>query len=80
MSEIDWPSVNQMTVDLGVDGTPDGGFALRILRAYRQRADVRWEVHGLTEERRVLWVTMNEHQQQRADELDRAIALLESAG
>ncbi len=60
-----------------VDGTPDGKYALRILKAFRAQCNTKWVVSGLPEERTLLWKTMNEHQDQRAAELDKAIEILE---
>lgn len=60
-----------------IDATPDGNYALRILRYYRATCDEKWEVHGLSEDERRIYDLMNEHQDQRAEELDEAIAVLE---
>lgn len=59
-----------------VDATPDGGYALRILRAFRRRCDCRWAVEGLPENERLIWDAMNEAQERRAEELDAAIRIL----
>ena len=58
-----------------IDGTPNGGYALRILRHYRARCNEKWIIDGDTEAR-VLYDAMNEHQDLRAKELDAAIAIL----
>ena len=65
-----------------IDGTPDGKYALRILRFYRELARTKWEIEGIKfgDKSRVLYDAMNQHQDQRADELDKAIAILEKAG
>ena len=63
---------------LWVDGTPNEGYPLRILRAYRQQCDRLWAdtTDGKGKENPPLKL-MNEHQAQRAAILDRAIARLE---
>jgi hypothetical protein len=63
--------------EIWIDATPDTQYALRILKAYRKRCDETWVVAGLPKERSLLYDAMNAHQEQRAKELDRAIALLE---
>lgn len=63
------------TIDF-VDATPDGGYAIRILEAYRKRCDCLWFTSGLTTARTAVYMRMNEDQCKRADELDRAIARL----
>lgn len=61
-----------------INGTPDGKYALRILKFYRQLCNCKWIVEGEdVEKARVLYDTMNEHQDQRAKELDEAIRILE---
>ena len=59
-----------------VDQTPNGGFALRILRYFRMRCDERWMTSGLSPERSLIYDKMNEDQLLRAKELDEAIAIL----
>jgi len=77
--ENEWPDVaNKISMnEIWIDSTPDTQYALRILKAYRRRCDERWMVEGFPKERRLLYDAMNAHQEQRAKELDRAIALLE---
>lgn len=58
-----------------IDSTPDGNYALRILRAYREDCDMRWEGQPETEFIRL----MNDLQDKRAEELDRAIECLQNA-
>jgi hypothetical protein len=71
------PELTQQPV-LFLDGTPDKDYPLRILRAYRQQCDCRWtsSVDG-SEPENPLLMLMNEHCEQRAKILDRAIAILE---
>ena len=59
-----------------IDGQPEG-YALRILRYYRDRCNEEWEVHGLSEGETLLYGLMNKYQGLRAADLDRAIAILE---
>lgn len=60
-----------------VDGTPDEEYPLRILQAYRANCDMRWADNtGCEETINPLLVAMNEHQHQRAEILERAIAKL----
>ena len=53
---------------LHVDATPDDGYPLRILRAYRENCDIMWSDN--------FWSDTNAAQRKRAEILDRAIALL----
>ncbi len=61
---------------LHVDATPDDEYPLRILRAYRENCNVRWEVSGDIDSRP--YDVMNEACEQRARILDEAIVKLES--
>jgi len=63
--------------DYHIDGTPDGKYALRILRFYRSLARTKWIIEGTDEETKTIYYIMNEHQDRRAKELDNAIAILE---
>jgi TPR repeat protein len=65
--------------DYHVDGTPDGNYALRILKFYRELAKTKWIIEGDHEKAKALYDAMNEHQDQRAKELDEAIKILEKA-
>ena len=79
--ELKLPPIRQGTniTDLWVNLTPDGGLALRILRACRRKCDEKWEVHGVDEKTRAFYDLMNDTQDKRAIELDKAIAILERA-
>lgn len=69
------------TVDMRehhVSSQPDGGYALRILKHFRELCNCKWETHGLDEADSRIYLMMNEHQDQRAVELDKAIKILES--
>jgi len=60
-----------------VDGTPDEGYPVRLLQAYRQLCDCKWaESTDGTEPENPLLRLMNEHCDKRAEILDRAIARL----
>lgn len=61
---------------LHVDSTPDNEYPLRILRAYRENCNVRWQADGKIDSK--IYDVMNEHCEQRAIILDRAIAILET--
>lgn len=64
--------------EMHIDGTPDGNYALRILQAYRRRCNGKWIVEGKFAETnaKLLYDAMNEHQDLRAKELDKAIEIL----
>lgn len=73
------PPVTQEPI-MHVDCTPDADYPLRILRAHRENANVRWELTGgFSDEARQAYVDMNEGCVQRAALLDEAIAVLERA-
>lgn len=72
------PDLTQQPVQ-HVDATPNEGYPLRILRAYRQHCDCNWaETTDGQEATNPLLVMMNEQNRQRAEILDRAIQLLEA--
>lgn len=62
-----------------IDATPEG-YALRILRHYRERCNEIWEVHGLSKNESRIYEMMNGLQAKRAKELDKAIRILEEGG
>jgi hypothetical protein len=59
-----------------VDATPDGGYALRILEAFRRRCDCEYRTAGLMEAQTAFYERLNRTHRERATELDRAIAIL----
>ena len=65
---------------LHVDATPDPGYPLRILRAYRELCDAIWSDTTSGPDpsgpENPMFKLMNQHQEQRARLLDRAIAIL----
>lgn len=58
-----------------IDATPDDGYPLRILRAYRASCDMRFHANPPL----ALVDKLNDLQERRAEILDTAIALLEAA-
>lgn len=60
-----------------IDATPDGGYALRILQAYRQDCDTQWSDNtaGLKISNPFL-VELNKLQEERAKEISQAITRL----
>jgi len=77
LSEFNFPKVRDMVEFKHIDGTPDGNYALRILRAYREACNTKWIIVGEHEKPRALYDAMNKHQDLRAKELDKAIEILE---
>ena len=67
------------TPKLYVDATPDKEYPLRILKAYRHDCDCKWAsaTDGSSVESNPLLKMMNEHNDQRAKYLDKAIRILE---
>ena len=60
-----------------VDGTPDSDYPIRILEAYRQDCDCRFSESSTEEEpTNPLLKLMNQHCEERARILDKAIAVL----
>lgn len=58
-----------------IDSTPDEDYPLRILQTYRADCCCKWETNN--EDSRALLDLMNEHNDQRAVFLDKAIKLLQ---
>jgi hypothetical protein len=73
-----FPPMTQAPLEF-VDMTPSLDLPLRILRAYRENCDCRWDVSGelATGNARLIYDAMNEHQATRARILDQAIGILE---
>ena len=78
MKVFDFPPVRDEIhpKDYHIDGTPDGGYALRILRFYRELCNCKWVVNGMGANEKLIYDLMNVHQDQRALELDEAIKIL----
>lgn len=74
---LELPELSQQPL-YNVDGTPDLGYPLRILRAHRVNCDCRFvsSTNG-NEETNPLLIEMNRLQEKRAELLDKAIAILE---
>ena len=74
--EMKLPKLTKQPV-LYVDSTPDNDYPLRILRAYRLECDCRWAdtTDGADTENPLLKM-MNDHCEQRASLLDKAILKL----
>lgn len=71
-----WGDIIQQPI-LHIDGTPDEGYPLRILEAYRENCNCKWSDNTSREEpMNPLLKMMNEHCEQRALLLDKAIAKL----
>jgi len=68
-----FPNLTQEAIRF-IDATPDENYPLRILQAYRENCNARYETHGLDENDTRFWEIMNEMQEQRANVLDEAIA------
>jgi hypothetical protein len=64
---------------LYVDATPNEGYPLRILQAYRDDCDCNWATDTAGNCDNPLLELMNEHNQQRAEILDKAITILRKA-
>jgi hypothetical protein len=78
MSKFELPPLTQQAI-MHVDATPDEGYPLRILRAYRENCNCRWATttDGAMD---ALCGMMNEMCDKRAAILDKAIARLEAKG
>ena len=74
---MELPELTQQPI-LYIDGTPNADYPIRILRAYRENCNCIWAdtTEGKGSENPMLKM-MNEHNEQRAKLLDKAIALLE---
>ncbi len=59
-----------------VDGTPNEGLPLRILRAYLKDAKCMWKASGLTGNQKHIYEMMNDQNRKRAQVLERAIKTL----
>ena len=59
-----------------IDATPDGDYALRLLRAYRDDCDLIWAETSGKKSKNLLIVEMNRLQKLRAKELNKAIFYL----
>ena len=78
-TKLELPPTTQQPI-IHVDVTPDEGLPLRILMAYRENCNVRWEVHGLGGDESRVYDMMNADCERRAEILERTIALLGNGG
>jgi hypothetical protein len=67
------PELDRPLNDIRPDATPDGKYAIRILKCYLERARVKFKVDDNEE----LFSFMNECQDKRVVELEKAIKILE---
>ena len=63
--------------ELRVDATPDGKYAIRILKCYLERAQAKFKTEGMEDNEVKLFDFMNECQSKREKELKEAIRVLE---
>ena len=77
MSKI--PELNKPlnSKDFHIDATPDGKYAIRILKCYLERARVKFKVEGTEDSEIKLFDFMNGCQDKRVKELIEAIRVLE---
>lgn len=77
MSKI--PELNKIVCskDFHIDATPDGKYAIRILKCYLERAHIKFKVEGMEDSEIKLFDYMNECQDKRVVELEKAIKTLE---
>lgn len=75
MAEL--PDLTQPVIQF-IDATPDEDYPLRILKAYRENCNSRWATGTGGECDNLLFALMNEHAEQRAKILDKAIGKLEA--
>lgn len=75
----DLPPLSQEPIQ-HVDASPNAAYPLRILRAYLTNTQCRWSYDGPDDGRRYVYDLMNEHCEQRAVLLRKAIAILEASG
>lgn len=68
--------LNDQQAVMNLDATPDEGYVLRILQAYRDNCNVKWATSTDGTCDNPLYQTMNEHQEERAKLLDSAIEKL----
>lgn len=73
------PTVTREPI-IHVDCTPNSGYPLRILKAYRENTKVLWELTGdFPEQTRIIYEEINKASKLRGKILDIAISILEKA-
>lgn len=75
MGLLDEVKFNQQAIEY-VDATPDDGYALRILQAYRQNCNSEFVAIDVPEESKAFYEMLNDLQRKRAKILDEAIEKL----
>ncbi|MDD4970717.1 MAG: hypothetical protein PHT07_14920 [Paludibacter sp.] len=73
------PKFTQQVIE-HVDGTPDADYPLRILKAYRENCNCKWSETGFPDLEKInpVLMLMNQHQEERAKILDKAIEILQN--
>ena len=71
------PEILNSSGILSVDMTPDDMLPIRILEAYLDKSNEKWETDGLPENESVLYKIMNKHQDERRRILKNAINKLQ---
>lgn len=76
MIDLELPEVRNRVEATHINGTPEG-YAMRILLFYRERCNEKWAIDGEgIDGLKALYGAMNDHQDMRAADLERAIAIL----
>jgi len=70
------PELTKNTREFHVDATPDGKYAIRILKCYLEKSKIKFKVDGNTADNE-LFNFMNTCQDKRVVELEKAIRILE---
>jgi len=71
------PELTTNTRDFHVDATPDGKYAIRILKCYLERARIKFKTDDMEDSEVKLFDYMNTCQDKRVTELEKAIEVLE---
>lgn len=77
-SKVETPCDDCKIEAVFINAKPEG-YALRILEYYRAKCDEKWEVLEMSNEGKVVYDLMNQHQDERAVELDKAISKLKAS-
>ena len=72
---MEFPEMTQQSI-IHIDATPDDGYVLRILQAYRENCNSKWATSTNGECDNPIFDLMNKHQDQRAELLDKAISII----
>lgn len=71
------PQIDRPINELRPDATPDGKYAIRILKCYLERSRTKFVVNGMEDNEVKLFEFMNACQDKRVVELEKAIRILE---